>query len=216
MKEYLDNAMTFAEYIKLIDDLLLDGKTTGPNQSEAMVGYGKLNRQRMHRLEKTVTVNDSLKAKAKNVGSRWIWLVITEGWCGDAAQNIPIIEKIAGESPNIETRYILRDKNLELMDKYLTNGARSIPKLIALDAETLREIGTWGPRPQPAMDLFHELRDLGLEKPAIMESIQRWYIGDKNQTLQHEFEELITKWSESVKPSAFSATGLSRTFGGLF
>jgi len=82
MKEYLDNAMTFAEYIKLIDDLLLDGKTTGPNQSEAMVGYGKLNRQRMHRLEKTVTINDSLKAKAKNVGSRWIWLVITEGWCG--------------------------------------------------------------------------------------------------------------------------------------
>lgn len=216
MKEYIDNAMTFAEYIKLIDDLLLDGKTTGPNQSEAMVGYGKLNRQRMHRLEKTVTLNDPLIARAKNVGSRWIWLVITEGWCGDAAQNIPIIEKIAAENPNIETRYILRDENLELMDKYLTNGARSIPKLIALDAETLREIGTWGPRPQPAMDLFHELRDLGLDKSAIMESIQRWYIGDKNQTLQHEFEELIAKWSESVKSSAFSTAGLSRTFGGLF
>ena len=216
MKEYIDNSMTFAEYIKLIDDLLLDGKTTGPNQSEAMVGYGNLNRHRMHRLEKTVTINDSLKAKAENVGSKWIWLVITEGWCGDAAQNIPIIEKIAAGSPNIETRYILRDENLELMDKYLTNGARSIPKLIALDAETLREIGTWGPRPQPAMDLFHKLRDLGLEKPAIMESIQRWYIGDKNQTIQHEFEELITKWSESVKSSAFSAACLSRTFGGLF
>ena len=70
MKEYIDNAMTFAEYIKLIDDLLLDGKTTGPNQSEAMVGYGKLNRHRMHRLEKTVTINDSLKAKAKNIGSQ--------------------------------------------------------------------------------------------------------------------------------------------------
>lgn len=216
MKEYLDNAMTFAEYIKLIDDLLLDGKTTGPNQSEAMVGYGKLNRQRMHRLEKTVTVHDSLKARVKNVGSKWIWLVITEGWCGDAAQNIPIIEKIAAESSNIETRYVLRDENLELMDKYLTNGARSIPKLIALDAETLREIGTWGPRPQPAMDLFHELRDLGLEKPAIMEGIQRWYIGDKNQTLQHEFEELITQWSEAARSSTLSAASLSRTFGGLF
>lgn len=216
MKEYLEKAMTFAEYIKLIDDLLLDGKTTGPNQSEAMVGYGKLNRQRMHRLEKTVVLNDSLIAKAKNAGSKWIWLVITEGWCGDAAQNIPIIEKIAAENPNIETRYVLRDENLDLMNKYLTNGARSIPKLIALDAETLQEIGTWGPRPQPAMDLFHELRDLGLEKPVIMENIQRWYIGDKNQTLQREFEELITKWSESGRASAFSAAGLSRTFGGLF
>ena len=207
MKEYMDKSMTFAEYIKLIDDLLLDGKTTGPNQSEAMFGYGKLNRQRMHRLEKTVVLNDSLKAKVKNIGSKWIWLVITEGWCGDAAQNIPIIEKIAAESPNIETRYILRDENLELMDKYLTNGARSIPKLIALDAESLREIGTWGPRPKPAMDLFYELRDLGMEKPAIMENIQRWYIGDKNQTIQHEFEELITKWSERREVIGFSAAG---------
>ena len=209
--------MTFAEYIKRIDDLLLDGKTTGPNQSEAMFGYGKLNRQRMHRLEKTVVVNDTLKAKVKNVGSKWIWLVITEGWCGDAAQNIPIIEKIAAENPNIETRYILRDENLELIDKYLTSGARSIPKLIVLDAASLSEIGTWGPRPKPAMDRFYELRDLGMEKPLIMENIQRWYIGDKNQTIQQEFEELITRWSsENGRSPVFSASAMSRTFGGLF
>lgn len=216
MKQYLDKSMTFAEYIKLIDDLLLDGKTTGPNQSEAMFGYGKLNRQRMHRLEKTVVLNDSLKENVKNVGSKWIWLVITEGWCGDAAQNVPIIEKIAAENPNIETRYVLRDENPELMDKYLTNNARSIPKLIALDAGTLEEIGTWGPRPQAAMDLFYELKSRGLEKPAIMESIQRWYISDKNQTIQAEFEELIAKWAESGRSSVFSAASLSRTFGGLF
>lgn len=216
MKEYVDKSMTFAEYVKLIDDLLLDGKTTGPNQSEAMFGYGKLNRQRMHRLERTVVLNDPLRAKVKNIGSKWIWLVITEGWCGDAAQNIPVIEKIAAENPNIETRYILRDENLGLMDKYLTNGARSIPKLIVLDAASLREIGTWGPRPKPAMDRFYELRDLGMEKPAIMENIQRWYIGDKNQTIQREFEELIAKWSEKAKSQGFSAAAMSRTFGGLF
>lgn len=216
MKEYLDRSRTFAEYIKLIDDLLLDGKTTGLNQSDAMFGYGKLNRQRMHRLEKTVVLNDSLKEKVKNVGSKWIWLVITEGWCGDAAQNVPIIEKIAAENPNIETRYVLRDENPELMDRYLTNNARSIPKLIALDAATFEEIGTWGPRPRAAMDLFHELKSTGMEKPAIMESIQRWYISDKNQTIQAEFEELIAKWTESGKSGIFSAAGLNRTFGGLF
>jgi hypothetical protein len=208
--------MTFAEYIKLIDDLLLDGKTTGTNQSEAMFGYGKLNRQRMHRLEKTVVIDDSLKTKVKAVTSKWTWLIITEGWCGDAAQNIPIIEKIAAENPNIETRYILRDENLELMDKYLTNDARSIPKLIALDTETLEELGTWGPRPQEAMDRFYEMREEGLEKPLIMENIQRWYIQDKNQSIQREFETLIELWSAISKPSRFRASGLSRTFGGLF
>src|SRR5690606_22880736 len=106
---------TFAEYIKLVDDLLLEGKTTGPVQSDAMFNYGKLNRQRMHRLEKTVNLDKSLKEKARSLGVRWIWLVITEGWCGDAAQNIPVIEKIAAENERIETRYVLRDENPELM-----------------------------------------------------------------------------------------------------
>lgn len=216
VKEYLDRSMTFAEYIKLIDDLLLEGKTTGPNQSEAMYGYGKLNRQRMYRLEKTVEISEPLKAKVRAVTSKWTWLVITEGWCGDAAQNIPIIEKIAAENANIETRYILRDENLELMDQYLTNGARSIPKLIALDTETLDDLGTWGPRPQEAMDLFLKLRAEGIEKPLITESIQRWYIQDKHQSIQREFETLVDLWSAISKPSRFRASGLSRTFGGLF
>ena len=86
MREYVEKAMTFAEYIKLIDDLLLDGKTTGPTQSEAMFGYGKLNRQRMHRLEKTVVLTDSIKIAANDVDRKMVWLIITEGWCGDAAQ----------------------------------------------------------------------------------------------------------------------------------
>jgi hypothetical protein len=191
MKEYIEKSMTFAEYIKLIDDLLLDGKTTGTNQSDAMFNYGKLNRQRMHRLEKTVLLNESLTEKARKIDRKQIWLIITEGWCGDAAQNIPVIEKIAAASDNIETRYVLRDENLELMDAYLTNNARSIPKLIALDADTLEEIGSWGPRPQIAMDLFIESKHQGLEKPLIMENLQRWYIADKNQTIQKEFEKLL-------------------------
>ena len=193
--KYLEKSMSYAEYIKLIDDLLLDGKTTGTNQSEAMFNYGKLNRQRMHRLEKTVVLNESLREKVQNNKRKMIWLILTEGWCGDAAQNIPLIEKIAAAGGSVETRYVLRDENLELMDAYLTHDARSIPKLIALDAETLEEIGTWGPRPQPAMDLFFELRDRGLEKPLIMENLQRWYIADKNQTIQAEFEKLLEDWN---------------------
>jgi hypothetical protein len=195
MKSYIEKSMTFAEYLKLIDDLLLEGKTTGENQSEAMLGYGKLNRQRMKRLEKTVELNNSLKEKTQSVKANWIWLILTEGWCGDAALNIPIIEKIAAENPNIETRYLLRDENLELMDKYLTFNARSIPKLICLNAETFEEIGTWGPRPQAAMDYYFEMKHQGLEKPQMMENIQRWYLTDGNQSIQSEFENLLERWT---------------------
>lgn len=216
MKEYLDRSISYEEYIKLIDDLLLEGKTTGPKQSEAMYGYGKLNRQRMHRLEKTVEINESLKAKVKAVTAKWTWLIITEGWCGDAAQNIPVIEKIAAENPNVETRYVLRDENLELMDRYLTNNARSIPKLIALDSETLEEIGTWGPRPQAAMDYFLEMRAAAVENALIKENIQRWYNADKSQAVQQEFETLIGLWSAISHPARSAIRGLSGTFGGLF
>lgn len=202
MKDYIENSMTYAEYIKLIDDLLLDGKTTGPVQSEAMFNYGKLNRQRIHRLEKTVKLTDSVVEKARNVDRKMIWLIITEGWCGDAAQNIPTIEKIGAESENIETRYVLRDENPELMDAYLTNGGRSIPKLIALDAETLEELGNWGPRPQAAMDLFNEMKSRGLEKPLMMENIQRWYLADKEKSLQTEFEILLENWTKKKEQGA--------------
>jgi hypothetical protein len=201
MKEYIEKSRTFAEYLELIDGLLAEGKTTGPMQSEAMFNYGKLNRQRMQRLDKTAVLNESLREKARNVSRKMIWLVITEGWCGDAAQNIPIIEKIAAESPNIETRYVLRDENPELMDKYLTSGARSIPKLIALDAETLEELGTWGARPVAAQNLFNQLKEKGVAKPLIMENLQRWYFADKNQSIQKEFENLLSEWS-AVKSAA--------------
>ena len=150
----------------------------------------------MHRLEMTARLNESLRKKAQHVRRGMIWLILTEGWCGDAAQNIPVIEKIAAESPNIETRYLLRDENLDLMDKYLTYNARSIPKLIALDAETLEEIGVWGPRPQAAMNYFFEMKTEGLEKPQMMENLQRWYLQDKENSIQSEFENLLDRWEK--------------------
>jgi len=196
MKEYLEKAMTFAEYEKLIDDLLADGKTTGTNQSEAMFGYGKLNRQRMHRLEKTTQLGDGVRNAVKKVTRSMVWLILTEGWCGDAAQNVPVIEKIAAESDKIETRYILRDENLDLMDRFLTGGARSIRKLIALDASTLEVLGSWGARPRAAQKLFAEMKANGTEKAVILEEMQRWYNADKTESLQNEFTKLVLEWDE--------------------
>jgi hypothetical protein len=195
MEKYIEKAMTFAEYEKLIDDLLAENKTTGLNQSEAMVGYARLNRQRMVRLKKTIDIDETVRAYIQANPRRMIWLVITEGWCGDAAQNVPVIEKIATESDKIETRYILRDENLELMDQYLTGGARSIPKLVALDAETLEVLGSWGARPQVAQELFSKMKADGKEKAVILEEIQRWYNADKGRSLQQEFVDLLAEWN---------------------
>ena len=196
MQNYIEKAMTFDEYNRLIDRVVAEGKTTGPNQSEELAQYTKLNQARTRRLFKTSELNESLLETARNVKATWIWLILTEAWCGDAAQNIPTIEKIARENDRIKTLYLLRDENLELMNKYLTGGARAIPKLICLNAETLEEIGTWGSRPQAAYDLFYSLKEQGLEKTEIIEKIHRWYIEDNTGSLQKEFEDLLKTWAE--------------------
>jgi hypothetical protein len=191
MKNYIEKAMSFEQYIALIDKLLAEGKTTGENQSENYVYFGKLNRQRMKRLEKTIKLDETFVEKIKAVNRPLIWLTLTEGWCGDAAQNIPVIEKIAAENPLIKTRYLLRDENSELMDKYLTNGGKAIPILICLDGETLQELGKWGSRPAAIQAYFLELKEAGIEKDERNELLQRRYNADKEQSIQADFAKLI-------------------------
>ncbi|WP_057914588.1 thioredoxin family protein [Peribacillus muralis] len=96
---------------------------------------------------------DELKAKELRA------IVITEEWCGDAMMNIPILLNIA-EAANVETRMVLRDENLELMDQYLTNGtARSIPIFIFID-KLGEERAVWGPRAPRVQDYVMELRSV--------------------------------------------------------
>ena len=194
MKQYLDNAFSYGDYLAHIDRLLAENKTTGQNQSDVMVDFTRLNRRRMERIGKTTTLDSDIVRSVRLNNRRQIWLVITEGWCGDAAQNIPLIEKIASQSDIIETRYILRDENLDLMDQFLTNGGRAIAKLIALDAETLDVLGTWGARPAEAQKLFENLKAQDVPKPLIMENLQRWYNNDRGRSLRAEFAGLIDEW----------------------
>lgn len=202
MKEYIEKARTYDEYTTLLDELLAEGESTGPNQSAEKVGFAKLNRQRMRRVEKTVVVSEALGGALRNVTRPMIWLVISEGWCGDGAQIVPVIEKIAAESDKIETRHLLRDENLDLMDRLFPDAPRSIPRLIVLDAGTFEILGTWGTRPAAGQEYFEKLKADGIEKSVILEEMQRWYNSDKGASLQREFETLIGIWNGKKAASA--------------
>ncbi|MCW9705998.1 thioredoxin family protein [Fodinibius salsisoli] len=194
--EIIADAMSYREYRTLIDDLLDQGKTTGSNHSEAMLNYTKMNVQRMRRLDKQLELTSSLKKQIQSVDEDWVWLVLTEAWCGDAAQNIPGIAKMAEQNDHIELKFILRDEHLDIMDEYLTNGGRSIPKLICFDADTLEEIGTWGPRPGEFQQKAMEWKDdPEISKKEWAKKLHKWYADDKGKTLQADFETLIAQWS---------------------
>ncbi|WP_445665747.1 thioredoxin family protein [Fodinibius sp. AD559] len=193
----IDEAYTYEEYRDMIDELLEQNKTTGDNHSDEMVHYTKMNVQRMSRWDKRIDLNDSLVDKLNSLDQKWTWLVITEAWCGDAAQNIPALVKMAEKTDNIDIRFILRDQNLDLMDEYLTNGGRSIPKLICLDAETLEEIGTWGPRPKLAQQKAMEWKENeSISKEEWARKLHKWYAENKTEGVQQEFAERINQWSE--------------------
>lgn len=195
---YLNKAMNYTTYMALMQDLLSEQKTTGPNQSKELVEYTRLNFHRMERLNKTIVLSDELNMVIENLKKRWTWLVITEAWCGDAAQNIPLMHAISVASKGkIDIKLVLRDENLELMDHYLTNGGRAIPVLIALETDTLKEVGKWGSRPVPAQQMVVEYKqhpDYSLE--AFKTMLHTWYAKDKTLSQQHEMAIAMTKWAK--------------------
>jgi hypothetical protein len=190
--ERLAAAHTYASYRQLIDDLLAQGKTTGPKQSAVLTTYTRLNVQRMRRLDKTVHLLPELQTAVNNLHQTYVWLIITEGWCGDASQIVPVLEAAAQASAGrISTRYVLRDEHPDLMDRYLTNGSRSIPKLVVLHADSLLEAAHWGPRPAPAQTLLLNLKSRGATYEEYAEQVHGWYARDKTLTTQLELLALV-------------------------
>lgn len=188
----LNNSYSYQDYRKTVTDLLQEGKSSGAIQSEALVNYSRLNETRMYRLDKTLVIDQTIVSKLKTIQSQYIWLVISEGWCGDAAQILPIFNKMDKVSAKIEMKIVFRDENEELMNLFLTNGTKSIPKLIILDKNTLNVIADWGPRPKGAIDLVQNYKDkFGVIDDTTKAELQMWYLRDKGLSTQKEIMELM-------------------------
>lgn len=192
IQKALQKSYSYTEYRQLASQLLKEGKVTGNEQNGAMKHYGELNEARMNRLDKTIIVIDEVKTVLENLNKHYIWLVITESWCGDAAQIVPLIHKMAEISSKVDLKIVLRDENEELMNLFLTNGTKSIPKLIIIDAETFDLIGDFGPRPYGAKQLVEKYKQLhGTFDESGKIELQKWYLQDKGISIQKETVALL-------------------------
>ncbi|MCC9072779.1 thioredoxin family protein [Flavobacterium sp. F-65] len=189
----LSNSYSYIEYRKLVTDLLAEGKSTGSEQSVDLTHYSSLNETRMNRLEKTIKITETTISKLQNLHRDYIWLVISEGWCGDAAQLLPIIYKMAAASNDkIELKIVLRDENPDLMNLFLTNGGKAIPKLIIIDKEKLEVLADWGPRPKGASELVNNYKkEFGAFDETVKTNLQLWYLHDKGISTQNEIMEIM-------------------------
>ncbi len=192
IEEGIDNSYSYQEYRNIVSNLLVDGKSTGNEQSEALTNYSMLNDRRMKRLDKTLKINGFVAETFSKAKTNITWLVLTEGWCGDAAQSLPVINKLSEMNEGIDLRIISRDENDELMNNFLTNGGKSIPKLIAYNKDTSEVVDTWGPRPSVATKMVHDYKAAhGSLDPQFKEDLQVWYNKDKGINIAEDLAKLL-------------------------
>lgn len=190
IEQSVNKAMDYAQYNLLFKQLVEEEKSTGEH-SQMKVDYTKLNFSRTKRLDKTAKVSDESMKVFKNISEKQTWLVISEPWCGDAAQTLPFLNKIVQLSDKLDLKIVLRDENPELMDQFLTNGSQSIPIIIMLD-EAMNVIQTFGPRSKAATKLVTDYKTKhGVIDDAFKEMLQVWYNNDKGVSIVNDILETI-------------------------
>lgn len=194
--EVQNKGIDYDSYIKHITEIInrpVDEKVT--DEFKEKLGYYPLNLYRMNRIYKTFVPADESIRVLSTIDSNLTVMVITEGWCGDSAQIVPVIARLTALIPNAELKLILRDQNPEIMDAYLTDGARSIPKLIVYN-EKGEELFIWGSRPEEAQNLVVSLKAEGKTKQEWEEKLHIWYARNKGKSAELE---IIRKF-EAIRP----------------
>lgn len=192
IQQSIQKGIDYISYRNLITNLLKQGKSTGTTENPEYFQFSELNNSRMNRLDKTIKILESHQNQLKNLSKKITFLIISEGWCGDAAQIVPVLNKLANCSENIDLKIVIRDENLELMDLFLTNGNRAVPMLLMIDPETNELIAKWGPRPKFASKMVLDYKTLhGALDADFKIQLQNWYNTDKGVEIQQEVMQLL-------------------------
>lgn len=193
INESLKKSISYQEYRTLVSDLVAKKGTTGVEQTEALANYTMLNDRRMKRWDKTIKVSEAIEKQVSKLEAKQTWLVLTESWCGDAAHVMPAINKLAELNDNIDFKVVMRDENEALMNAFLTNGGKSIPKLILVDDASGAVLDSYGPRPTEATKMVNDYKtEHGKLTPEFKEDLQRWYNKDKGQNVLNDLVKILS------------------------
>ncbi|NJB83156.1 thioredoxin family protein [Wenyingzhuangia aestuarii] len=197
IKNALETSFSYSDYLNKVENLVHLGKSSGNTQSNELSNYTKLNQARLKRLTKTQKVNDEILTTLTKLNTKLTFLVLTESWCGDAAQTVPVIYKVAEQSKNINLKIAYRDENAALMDYFLTNGNQAIPKLIVLDANA-NVLADWGPRPSTATKMVNDYKkEHGGLSAQFKEDLQVWYNKNKGLDTLNDLNNLLITIQET-------------------
>ena len=185
LKVYSEKGISFETYYKEVKEV------ASKDESDVVFhSYYVLNAQRMDRLQKKIVLNEQQKERLSKINRKITFLIITEGWCGDAAQSLPVVQKIVEASDDLDARIVYRDENPNLMDAYLTNGGKSIPIIVGMDSLTGEHIFRWGPRPEFGNALLKQFKAEEITQEEFQLQLQKAYNKDKGAAI---IDELLSK-----------------------
>lgn len=183
--------MNWSTYIDLFQQIIEKKLTKAPYDDPAYVNFVQLNERRQSRWLKKGKILPKLKELIEKITEKQTWVLITEPWCGDASHSSPFIFLLSELNENIHLEIQLRDGKDSEIDNYLTNGGKSIPKLIVRDKNG-KDLFTWGARPKSAQDFVMEMKgDESLSAEEKKMQLQKWYNKNKGEALQRELAELF-------------------------
>lgn len=199
-QEVLSASCTYAEYRLLIEDLLFEGKTTGNHQLETLVEETRLNQARMKWLDKVYEVNAAQTKELLAINRHLCLLTITEGWSGDAAQIVPIIEKLSATNNFLSHRILLHHQHPQWFSGLqISQSAPPLPICLVVDVVSLQVIAHWGSRPLGAQMMLFALKNEPIDGKKLQYELHSWYLKDKGQEITHELIETVKRGVESIK-----------------
>jgi thiol-disulfide isomerase/thioredoxin len=191
VNEASNKAISYTQYRALVQAHVLNGSNSGKKATEMLAAFTAVNDQLMERLDKTLKILPENQEFLSTFNKEVYFLIITESWCGDAAQTMPMMNQVA-RAAGVDFKVVLRDQNSVLIDQFLTNGGRSIAKLILVDANTNLPMATWGPRPTKATQLVDEEKAAkGLLSTEFKQELQNWYNKDKGKDTENDLVEML-------------------------
>lgn len=184
--------MTFQDYLDYFRSVIEtpDEEQSAPYDNPDYIEYTRMNWSRTNRWLKTGKLSEALTALIKGIQEPQQWIVITEPWCGDAAHSVPFFHMLAQLNPLIRVEYELRDSEPFRINNYLSNGSKSIPRVIFRDAAG-KDLAVWGPRPAGCQEVYARLTADKADFETVKTEVQKWYNADKGTELQSELEKLL-------------------------
>jgi hypothetical protein len=129
--------------------------------------------------------------EAREIPGAWRLLVVAEDWCGDSANTVPHVARLADQVENLEVRVVRSGPGRGIMATHLTpDGRTATPTMVLLDEEG-DEVGCLVEQPPELQEWWLGEAVNIVDEQERFEQKYAWYAEDAGASTQAAVVELM-------------------------